>query len=80
MYRFAKVTLALVLALSLISFAAPQLTPTRADTGETYIVLYKQQVVPADAAGVIESRTFGGLRLAVDRLLARDLPGVLAAL
>ncbi len=31
-----------------------------------------------DARGVIESRVFPGLRLAVDKMLARDLAGVLA--
>lgn len=39
-----------------------------------------QVVLLPDDAGVIHSRVFPGLRLAVDRLLARDVQGVLAAL
>jgi subtilisin family serine protease len=67
MYRFAKVTMALILALSLISFAGPQPTPTQADAGETYIVLYKQEAVPADAARVIE-RAGGTLVYSYDQI------------
>ena len=50
MVRTVKIALALVIALSLLSFAAPPLAPTHADATQTYIVLYKQQAVSANAA------------------------------
>jgi subtilisin family serine protease len=53
MYRVARITLALIIAVSMLSFAAPQLAPTYADAAQNYIVLYKQQAVPANAADVI---------------------------
>lgn len=53
MYRLARITLALIIAVSMLSFAAPQVAPTYADAAQNYIVLYKQQAVPANAADVI---------------------------
>jgi len=53
MYRFARIITALVIAVSIMSFAAPQAAPTQAGTMQRYIVLYKQPAVPADAASVI---------------------------
>jgi subtilisin family serine protease len=53
MYRFVKITLALILAVSMLAFATPPLALTQADATQTYIVLYKQQAVPADAAKAI---------------------------
>jgi subtilisin family serine protease len=53
MYRLTRITLALIIAVSMLSFAAPRLSPTYADAAQNYIVLYKQQAVPANAADVI---------------------------
>lgn len=47
--------------------AAAGVAPVRAATGETYIVLYRQQAVPADAAGVIE-RAGGTLVVSYDAI------------
>jgi subtilisin family serine protease len=55
MVRYAKISTMLVLTLLLLSLAVPQVAPIRAGTAQTYIVLYKQQAVPADAATVIAS-------------------------
>jgi len=53
MYRFVKITVALIIVVSMISFAAPPVASTQADATQTYIVLYKKQAVPVDAAKVI---------------------------
>ncbi len=53
MYRYVKISLTLVVAVSLMTLAAPSAAPTQADATETYVVLYKQQRVPANAANVI---------------------------
>lgn len=53
MYRFVKITLVLIIAVSMLSFAAPPVVLIQADTTQTYIVLYRRQAVPADAAKVI---------------------------
>lgn len=53
MYRFTRITVVLLVVLSIMSFVTPQAAPTQAGTMQTYIVLYKQSAVPADAAGVI---------------------------
>jgi len=53
MYRFVKITVALIIVVSMISFAAPPVASTQADATQTYIALYKKQAVPVDAAKVI---------------------------
>jgi subtilisin family serine protease len=53
MYRLAKITLALVIAVSIMFFVASRMAPTQAEAMQTYIVLYKQQAVPANAADAI---------------------------
>ncbi len=53
MYRFVKISLTLIVAVSLMTLAAPSSAPTQADATETYIVVYKQQRVPANAGNVI---------------------------
>jgi subtilisin family serine protease len=53
-HRFVKIALAIIIAVGMLSFAAPQVSPTQADGSQTYIVLYKQQAVPGNAASVIE--------------------------
>ena len=66
MYRF-KITLALILAASMLAFAAPPLAPTQADATQTYIVLYKQQAAPSDAASAI-ARAGGTLVYSYDQI------------
>lgn len=53
MYRFVKITVALIIVVSMISFATPPVASTQADATQTHIVLYKKQAVPVDAAKVI---------------------------
>src|SRR6266702_1521236 len=60
MHRFTKpvvslgiVVVLLAIALGTTLFATPRLRPTRAASAQTYIVLYKAQAVPADAANAI---------------------------
>src|SRR6266571_4863928 len=60
MHRFTKpvvslgiVVVLLAIALGTTLFATPRLRPTRAASAQTYIVLYKAQAVPADAANTI---------------------------
>ena len=50
MHRFVKITFALVIAVSMLTFATAQVAPTQADATETYIVLYGKQAVPGGAA------------------------------
>jgi hypothetical protein len=58
MSRFVRMTVVLVLAVSLLAFAAPPVAPAQAEATQTYIVLYKQRAVPASAADAIA--TAGG--------------------
>jgi subtilisin family serine protease len=53
MYRFIRISLLLVLAMALMVSATAQAAPARTGTMQTYIVLYKQQAVPANAASVV---------------------------
>jgi subtilisin family serine protease len=53
MYRFTRIIAALVIAVSVISFVPASAAPSQAGTTQTFIVLYNQQAVPADAARVI---------------------------
>jgi subtilisin family serine protease len=53
MNRLAKIVVALAIAASLMAFAAPPAAPAQAGTAQTYIVLYKQKAVPANAGSVI---------------------------
>src|SRR5216117_2431189 len=60
MHRFTKpvvslgiVVVLLTIALGTTLFATPRLRPAHAATAQTYIVLYKAQAVPADAASTI---------------------------
>lgn len=53
MHRFARVAALLVVVMGVMLAVTPRVAPARAATGETYIVLYRQAAVPADAASVI---------------------------
>ena len=53
MYRFTRIITALVIAVSIMSFAPTSAAPSQAGATQTYIVLFKGQAVPADAASVI---------------------------
>ncbi len=53
MYRFPRIIAALVIAVSIMSFVPTSAAPNQAGTAQTYIVLYAQQAVPADAASSI---------------------------
>jgi lantibiotic leader peptide-processing serine protease len=60
MHRFTKlivsptlIVMLLAISLSTALFVTFRATPAHADTAQTYIVLYKAQAVPADAADVI---------------------------
>jgi lantibiotic leader peptide-processing serine protease len=55
MERFVRIIVALTIALSLLSFAAFNAVPANAGTMQTYIVLFKANGVPADAASSIVS-------------------------
>jgi len=52
MYRFTRIFTALVIAVSIMSFVPVSAAPSQAGTAQTYIVLYKGQAVPTDAASV----------------------------
>jgi len=52
MYRFTRIITALVIAVSVMSFVPTSAAPSQAGTTQTYIVLFKGQAVPADAARV----------------------------
>jgi len=53
MYRFTRIIAALVIAVSIMSFVPTSAAPNQAGTAQTYIVLFKAQAVPADAASSI---------------------------
>jgi subtilisin family serine protease len=53
MYRITGFITALAVAVSITLLAPTAATPTQAGTTQTYIVLYKGQAVPADAAAVV---------------------------
>ena len=53
MFQFAKITAALIISVSVILSVTFGVATSQADTMQTYIILYKQQAVPADAAEVI---------------------------
>jgi len=53
MYRFTRIITALVIAVSIVSFEPASAAPNQAGTLQTYIVLFKGQAVPADAANVV---------------------------
>lgn len=67
MYRFVKIALALTIAVSLLSFATPQVAPTQADATETYIVLYGKHAVPGSAAKDV-ARAGGTLVYSYDKI------------
>jgi subtilisin family serine protease len=52
MYRFTRIITALVIAVSIMSFVPVSAAPSQAGTAQTYIVLFKGQAVPTDAASV----------------------------
>ena len=52
MYRFTRIIAALAIAVSIMSFAPTSAAPSQAGTAQTYIVLFKGQAVPTDAASV----------------------------
>src|SRR5919202_3584826 len=53
MHSFARITTVFVLALAAMTSLAFRVTPARAGTTQTYIVLYKQQALPAGFADTI---------------------------
>jgi lantibiotic leader peptide-processing serine protease len=53
MYRFTRIITALVIAVSIMSFVPASAAPSQAGAVQTYIVLFKGQAVPSDAASVI---------------------------
>jgi len=53
MYRSTRITVVLMIVMALVFSVAGQAPPASAGTMQTYIVLYKQQAVPANAASVI---------------------------
>ena len=52
MYRFTGIITALVIAVSVMSLAPVSAAPSQASAAQTYIVLFKGQAVPSDAASV----------------------------
>lgn len=53
MSRFARIAVVLFAALSLISTASAQELPSQADETQTYIVLFRRQAVPTNAASAV---------------------------
>jgi subtilisin family serine protease len=53
MYRFFRLSLALVVTLSAFLLAVVPVGPTQADASETYIVVYQKQAVPRNAGEAI---------------------------
>jgi len=53
MYRFTRIIAALAVAVSIMSFVPTSAAPGQAGAAQTYIVLFKAQAVPADAASVV---------------------------
>ena len=53
MRRFTRVSVILVIVMAIMFSVGAQAAPARAGTMQTYIVLYKQQAVPSNAASVI---------------------------
>jgi lantibiotic leader peptide-processing serine protease len=62
MHRVVRITAALIVTLAMALAASLGTTPARAGTVETYLVLYKAEAVPADAASKIA--TAGGTLVA----------------
>ncbi len=73
MNRFTRITLALMVAMSMMFFAAPQVSPARAGTMQTYVVLYKQEKAIANIANVVKKAggtlvyTYGAIGVAIAR-------------
>lgn len=49
-----RIVAAVVVVVSTMALVVSRVAPLRADQAQTYVVLYKQQSIPADAASVIE--------------------------
>src|SRR5512136_106108 len=55
MYRFTRIITALAIAVGIVSSVPVSAAPSQAGTAQTYIVLFKGQAVPSDAASVFTS-------------------------
>jgi subtilisin family serine protease len=67
MHRFVRIVTALIVVVTTLSFSVASAAPTLSGTTQTYIVLYKQQAVPADAANVI-AQAGGTLAYSYDKI------------